>query len=130
MATRRAVATADDEDVPNLSQAALWGLVRTAQEEHPGRMLLLDLDTAPLPRVTSRAPWQPHRATSRNGLAPRASVGTATGPLQRRGAGNRATVGRRARSGGIVLITGGTGTLGRLSRVIWSPSTAYVTCSW
>ncbi|WP_344908075.1 polyketide synthase dehydratase domain-containing protein, partial [Actinomadura meridiana] len=33
----------DDEDV-SPSHAAVWGLVRTAQNEHPGRFRLLDLD--------------------------------------------------------------------------------------
>ena len=43
--TRRAVATAADEDVVNLGQAALWGLVRATQSEHPDRRLVvLDVD--------------------------------------------------------------------------------------
>ncbi|UNZ19550.1 type I polyketide synthase [Streptomyces sp. 891-h] len=42
--TRHAVATGDDAlVVPEL--APLWGLVRTAQSEHPGRFLLVDTDT-------------------------------------------------------------------------------------
>ncbi|MDT5223163.1 MAG: polyketide synthase 7 [Mycobacterium sp.] len=32
------------DDVPNLSGAAVWGLVRAAQAEHPGRVLLVDSD--------------------------------------------------------------------------------------
>ncbi|NKI39966.1 type I polyketide synthase [Streptomyces physcomitrii] len=43
--TRRAVATAPDEDVPGLAQAALWGLLRSAQTENPGRLVLVDTDT-------------------------------------------------------------------------------------
>ncbi|WP_394840347.1 SDR family NAD(P)-dependent oxidoreductase [Pendulispora rubella] len=43
--TRRAIATRADEDVPALSRAALWGLVRAAQSEHPDRSLaLVDID--------------------------------------------------------------------------------------
>ncbi|MGW0916902.1 SDR family NAD(P)-dependent oxidoreductase, partial [Streptomyces sp. NPDC002784] len=42
--TRGAVATRTDEDVPDLAAAAVWGLVRTAQTEAPGRFLLVDLD--------------------------------------------------------------------------------------
>ncbi|WP_261717709.1 type I polyketide synthase [Streptomyces sp. FZ201] len=42
--TRGAVATADADPV-DLSTAPLWGLIRSAQSEHPGRFLLLDLDT-------------------------------------------------------------------------------------
>ncbi|QSB16036.1 SDR family NAD(P)-dependent oxidoreductase [Natronosporangium hydrolyticum] len=32
------------EEVPNLAGAAVWGLVRSAQTEHPGQFLLLDID--------------------------------------------------------------------------------------
>jgi polyketide synthase 12 len=43
--TRRAVATEPDEDVQDLAQAAIWGLVRTAQSEHPDRSIcLIDTD--------------------------------------------------------------------------------------
>ncbi|MCL2554063.1 MAG: SDR family NAD(P)-dependent oxidoreductase, partial [Actinomycetia bacterium] len=42
--TRRAVAAAEDEDVEDLAHAALWGLLRSAQAENPGRFLLLDVD--------------------------------------------------------------------------------------
>jgi polyketide synthase 1/15 len=34
------------EDVSNLAAAAVWGLVRSAQAEHPGRIVLIDADTA------------------------------------------------------------------------------------
>ncbi|OBB99999.1 type I polyketide synthase [Mycobacterium sp. 852002-40037_SCH5390672] len=41
--TRGAVALAG-EDVCDLAGAAVWGLVRSAQAEHPGRMVLIDSD--------------------------------------------------------------------------------------
>ncbi|MEU0173800.1 SDR family NAD(P)-dependent oxidoreductase [Streptomyces massasporeus] len=41
--TRRAVA-AGAEDVSDLAHSAVWGLVRTAQSESPGRFVLVDLD--------------------------------------------------------------------------------------
>jgi polyketide synthase 7 len=41
--TRGAVGLAD-EDVSDLAGAAVWGLVRSAQAEHPGRVLLVDSD--------------------------------------------------------------------------------------
>jgi polyketide synthase 7 len=41
--TRGAVALAE-EDVSDLAGAAVWGLVRSAQAEHPGRMVLIDSD--------------------------------------------------------------------------------------
>ncbi|MGW2397363.1 SDR family NAD(P)-dependent oxidoreductase [Kitasatospora sp. NPDC001664] len=44
LATERAVATHPGEDVPDPAAAAVWGLVRTAQTEQPGRLVLLDLD--------------------------------------------------------------------------------------
>jgi polyketide synthase 12 len=42
--TRGAVATRDGEDVAGIAQAPLWGLVRTAQTENPGRFALVDTD--------------------------------------------------------------------------------------
>ncbi len=42
--TRGAVAAAAGDEVPGLAQAAVWGLVRSAQSEHPGRFALVDLD--------------------------------------------------------------------------------------
>ena len=35
-----------DEDVSDLAAAAVWGLVRSAQAEHPGRIVLIDADAA------------------------------------------------------------------------------------
>ncbi|MGO9102461.1 MAG: acyltransferase domain-containing protein, partial [Mycobacterium sp.] len=46
ISTRGAVALAG-EDVTDLAGAAVWGLVRAAQTEHPGRVVLVDCD-APL----------------------------------------------------------------------------------
>src|SRR5262249_54465761 len=43
--TRRAVAVQAGEDVLELARAPLWGLVRAAQSEYPGRLALLDIDT-------------------------------------------------------------------------------------
>ncbi|MEV4208252.1 type I polyketide synthase [Nocardia salmonicida] len=42
--TSGAVATHGAEDVGDLAGAAVWGLLRTAQNENPGRIALLDLD--------------------------------------------------------------------------------------
>ncbi|RLV10397.1 polyketide synthase [Streptomyces griseocarneus] len=42
--TRGAVATGVDEPVTDLAGAAVWGLVRSAQSENPGRFVLVDLD--------------------------------------------------------------------------------------
>ncbi|WP_262697718.1 MULTISPECIES: type I polyketide synthase [Streptomyces] len=42
--TRGAVAPQSHDDVHDLPASAVWGLVRSAQSENPGRILLLDLD--------------------------------------------------------------------------------------
>ncbi len=42
--TRGAVAAGAGDEVSGLAQAAVWGLVRSAQAEHPGRFALVDLD--------------------------------------------------------------------------------------
>ncbi|WP_344593605.1 type I polyketide synthase [Streptomyces violaceusniger] len=45
--TRGAVAAAPGEEVPDVAHGAVWGLVRSAQSEHPGRFVLVDLDAEP-----------------------------------------------------------------------------------
>ncbi|WP_344316606.1 type I polyketide synthase [Actinoplanes couchii] len=52
--TTGAVAAAPGDDVPGLASAPVWGLVRSAQTEHPGRFLLVDTDT-PEPPVAAVA---------------------------------------------------------------------------
>ncbi|MEV4019629.1 type I polyketide synthase [Nonomuraea angiospora] len=52
--TRGAVAAGPD-DVPDPAQAAVWGLVRAAQGEQPGRFVLLDLDDDTPEDVIGRA---------------------------------------------------------------------------
>uniref|UniRef100_UPI000A8CA562 type I polyketide synthase n=1 Tax=Mycobacterium sp. UM_Kg1 TaxID=1545691 RepID=UPI000A8CA562 len=42
--TRGAIAVDSSEDVTDLSQAAVWGLLRSAQTENPGRIMLADID--------------------------------------------------------------------------------------
>ncbi|MFF5011580.1 SDR family NAD(P)-dependent oxidoreductase, partial [Streptomyces phaeochromogenes] len=42
--TRSAVAAAPGDDVADLAHAPVWGLLRSAQSEHPGRIVLVDLD--------------------------------------------------------------------------------------
>ncbi|MFE1036617.1 type I polyketide synthase [Streptomyces sp. NPDC058807] len=45
--TRRAVAVRDGEDVPGLMDAPVWGVIRSAQAEHPGDCALVDVDGRP-----------------------------------------------------------------------------------
>ncbi|MFE6398041.1 type I polyketide synthase [Streptomyces alboflavus] len=47
LVTRGAVATPDDATEEDPAAAAVWGLVRSAQAEHPGRFVLADLDGHP-----------------------------------------------------------------------------------
>jgi acyl transferase domain-containing protein/NADPH:quinone reductase-like Zn-dependent oxidoreductase/acyl carrier protein len=42
--TRKAIAVDSSEDVIDLGQAAVWGLLRSAQTENPGCILLVDVD--------------------------------------------------------------------------------------
>ncbi|MET8877843.1 SDR family NAD(P)-dependent oxidoreductase [Nocardia sp. NPDC004604] len=43
--TRGAVTVAGDDEITDLPATAVWGLVRTAQTEDPGRLVILDTDT-------------------------------------------------------------------------------------
>jgi candicidin polyketide synthase FscE len=45
--TRGAVVTSDREDVRDLRHAPLWGVVRSAQAEHPDRLHVVDVDESP-----------------------------------------------------------------------------------
>ncbi|MFI1769978.1 SDR family NAD(P)-dependent oxidoreductase, partial [Streptomyces sp. NPDC020800] len=134
-----AVSCAPDEPVADPVGAALWGLVRSAQTEHPGRLVLLDLDgTAgnhPFPaRLVERAlaTGEPQVAVRGRDLRiprlSRATVGglssaTANGlPPATAGTLSPATAGARSPAAegpkwgpaGTVLVTGGTGSLGAL----------------
>ncbi|ADP81113.1 6-deoxyerythronolide-B synthase [Pseudofrankia inefficax] len=129
LATRGAVAVEPGADVTDLAGAAVWGLVRSAQSEHPGRFLLVDLaagagqatgdEVVAAVRAAlgageaqiairdgvARSPrlrrLVPSTAASDPGLTaePTAAPGTAAGP-------------RPLHPDGTVLITGGTGGLG------------------
>ncbi|MFE2158444.1 type I polyketide synthase [Streptomyces lydicus] len=52
--TRGAVAAGPDEELPGLAHAPVWGLLRSAQSEHPDRFVLVDVDTATDTGVDSR----------------------------------------------------------------------------
>jgi acyl transferase domain-containing protein/D-arabinose 1-dehydrogenase-like Zn-dependent alcohol dehydrogenase/acyl carrier protein len=45
--TSGAVATQAGQSTPGLTTAPVWGLIRSAQSEHPGRLTLVDLDEDP-----------------------------------------------------------------------------------
>nr|QGJ79644.1 Polyketide synthase [Amycolatopsis sp. CP2808] len=84
--------------------AAVWGLVRSAQAEEPGRIVLADLDEDPASRA----------------LLPQVAAGDEPQVTIRAGRVTVPRLGRIEPAGepvvldGTVLITGGTGTLGRI----------------
>ncbi|MFH8388036.1 SDR family NAD(P)-dependent oxidoreductase, partial [Kitasatospora sp. NPDC018058] len=105
--TRHAVAVADGES-PDPAGAAVWGLLRSAQSEHPGRFVLADLDdhpdsTAALAGAVTAGP----QAAVRRGAV-------STPRLARLSARHDAPEPQAFRRGGTVLVTGGTGVLGAL----------------
>ncbi|WDV49619.1 type I polyketide synthase [Streptomyces coeruleorubidus] len=91
--------------VPDLAGAAVWGLVRTAQSELPGRVVLVDVDGRPESlRMLSSAV-----ATGESQL--RVRDGQVTVP-RLAAAGDASGAGAVFDADGTVLITGGTGALG------------------
>ena len=109
--TRGAVAVAA-EGVTDLAGAAVWGLVRSAQSEHPGRLVLADLpaddtdDAGPLAALL--ATDEPEGAVRDGTVYGRRLARPGTpGPDRPGEAGT-------PRPPGTALITGGTGTLGGL----------------
>ncbi|MFE6881010.1 SDR family NAD(P)-dependent oxidoreductase [Streptomyces sp. NPDC057702] len=104
--TRGAVAVAADEGVCGLGQAVVWGLVRSAQSENPGRIVLVDLDG----EVASVEVLAGALALGEPQLAVRAGV-VSVPRLVRAG---RSVVEDPGFGVGPVLVTGATGTLGGL----------------
>ncbi|WP_329377769.1 type I polyketide synthase [Streptomyces sp. NBC_01351] len=106
LVTRAAAAVADGDPV-DVRQAPVWGLIRAAQAENPGRFVLLDLEAegeaSPRALAAALASDEPELAVRRDKvLAPRLARSAAPGgdtPWDPEGT---------------VLITGGTGGLGAL----------------
>uniref|UniRef100_UPI00358FF8AF SDR family NAD(P)-dependent oxidoreductase n=1 Tax=Streptomyces afghaniensis TaxID=66865 RepID=UPI00358FF8AF len=70
LVTRGAVAATEAEDVTDLGAAAVWGLVRSAQAENPGRLVLVDTDetsAALLPTVPTLCDDDEPQAVLRDG---------------------------------------------------------------
>ncbi|MFE6165411.1 SDR family NAD(P)-dependent oxidoreductase, partial [Streptomyces sp. NPDC056486] len=106
IATHGAIATTAEEDAPTLAQAAVWGLVRSAQSENPGRIVLVDLDdeTASLDVLASAL------ATGEPQLAVRAGAVSAPRLARVR----QSVMDDPGFGAGAVLVSGATGTLGGL----------------
>ncbi|WP_328454220.1 SDR family NAD(P)-dependent oxidoreductase [Amycolatopsis sp. NBC_00438] len=105
--TRHAVATGAGEPVEPAA-APLWGLVRAAQAEHPGRFVLVDVDDDPASRtaVAAAAATGEAQLAVRGGVVVTPRLAPAPAPRPDAAEWNPA---------GTVLVTGGTGTLGRLT---------------
>ncbi|WP_425581554.1 SDR family NAD(P)-dependent oxidoreductase, partial [Streptomyces yatensis] len=102
--TRRAVATSTGDDVEDLAAASVRGLLRTAQQENPDRLVVIDHDDSDLGVLPAVLATGEPEAAIRTGtvLVPRlvkAPVPDGKAP---------------AWDTGTVLVTGGTGTLGGL----------------
>ncbi|SBT66853.1 Acyl transferase domain-containing protein [Micromonospora sediminicola] len=107
LVTRDAVATGEQAEV-NLRQAPVWGLIRTAQVEHPGRLHLLDLDADP----ASAALLAAAIGTGEPQLA--VHTGQVRAPRLARVPAGLEPLPGGVDPDGTVLVTGGTGVLGRL----------------
>ncbi|MFJ9626143.1 type I polyketide synthase [Streptomyces sp. NPDC101175] len=110
-AVRLALVTTGAVDVggesPDLTTAGVWGLLRSAQSEHPGRLLLVDADEVSRTLLAEAVATGEPQVALRDGksFVPRlAPADTASS----------ARTWRFAPSDGTVLVTGGLGLLGRL----------------
>ncbi|MFJ9210402.1 thioester reductase domain-containing protein, partial [Streptomyces sp. NPDC102264] len=116
--TSGAVRVVDDEDVTDLAGAAVWGLVRSAQSEHPGRIILFDSDSDTDADTLTNAEAEADTdgaavvASGEPQLALRA--GQAYVPRLVRAAQKPGSASPVWDPQGTVLITGGTGSLGAL----------------
>jgi acyl transferase domain-containing protein/NADPH:quinone reductase-like Zn-dependent oxidoreductase/acyl carrier protein len=102
------------DDVRGLASAGVWGLIRSAQAEDPGRLALLDIDgaTSPLASLRATIGSGETQLAVRDGVpyAPRLDrISRRLGNSSRAVSDDRLEV-----ATGTVLITGGTGGLGAL----------------
>ncbi|WP_344280622.1 SDR family NAD(P)-dependent oxidoreductase, partial [Actinomadura napierensis] len=105
---------ATDQDAVDLAESPVWGLARSVQAEHPGRLTLIDVDgraaslqTLPTAIATALDEDEPRLAVRGTGIHAARLIRTAP-PHDT--AGDRPVLA----PGGTVLITGGTGALGAL----------------
>ncbi|OKI02215.1 polyketide synthase [Streptomyces sp. CB02923] len=107
--SRAAVSSAEGESVEDVPAGAVWGLVRSAQSENPGQVALVDLEDGDLASVLGDLPGLLETGDAqfvvREGAV---RVGRLT---ERRGGAEAAP--QAWNPDGTVLITGGTGGLGR-----------------
>ncbi|MGW1073400.1 type I polyketide synthase, partial [Streptomyces sp. NPDC002537] len=115
--TRGAVATRPGEDVTDLAHAPVWGLIRSAQSEHPGRFVLVDIDTPDaswdvlVAAVAAATEGDEPQLAVRDGAVLTPRLARAETPESTE---NAESTSPAFRPDGTVLITGGTGALGGL----------------
>jgi acyl transferase domain-containing protein/NADP-dependent 3-hydroxy acid dehydrogenase YdfG len=107
--TRGAVAL-PGETVVDVPSSAVWGLVRSAQAENPGRLVLVDADTDAGADVAGLAEAGEPQLVIRGGVAHAARLARAVASAAPADAGVDA--GFAGLSGGAVIVTGGTGGVG------------------
>ncbi len=114
LVTHGSLAVKSGEAVPGLAQAPVWGLVRAAQLEHPGRLVLIDIDDEPasLHALGVAVASGEQQLAVREGAVslPRLVPLRASEPEAEEASGEEVL----EQSRGTVLITGGTGDLGGL----------------
>ncbi|MFC5184934.1 type I polyketide synthase [Actinomadura harenae] len=98
-------------DAPDVAQAAVWGLIRSAQSENPGRFALADIDTADASYRTLVAALDLDEPQ----LAVREGVAHAFRLRRAAPSSSPADRPERAFGDGTVLISGATGALGALT---------------
>ncbi|GGX55356.1 type I polyketide synthase [Streptomyces noursei] len=106
--TRGAVATGADDELSDLAGAAVWGLIRSAQSEHPDRFVLVDTDGQAVSHQAlgaALATGEPQLAV-RKGAVLGARLARVGQPVQ--------DAAPKLDPAGTALVTGATGTLGRL----------------
>ncbi|MFE4663514.1 type I polyketide synthase [Streptomyces sp. NPDC056716] len=109
-----------DGEAPDLTTAAVWGLLRAAQSEHPGRLLLVDTDGTDASRDLLAAMAKATTATTAVAVAAEPQLalrgGAAFVPRLAPATTTITTTPDQplAAPDGTVLVTGGLGLLGRL----------------
>ncbi|MGW6217650.1 type I polyketide synthase [Streptomyces sp. NPDC055109] len=110
--TQGAVSTRPGESATNLADATVWGLLRSAQTENPGRFILLDIDGKNIPKSELLAAIN----AGENQLALRSGKLFKPGLMRAVTDHDEITIPKPRLIGlGTWLVTGGTGTLGALT---------------
>jgi acyl transferase domain-containing protein/thioesterase domain-containing protein/acyl carrier protein len=114
LVTRAAVAVSPGEGVADLAGAAVWGLARSAQSEHPGRVLLADLPAAgDADGIPAQLAAEVVRLLA-TAAEPQLAIRAGTGYVPRLVRPGAEPAQAAPPEPGTVLVTGGTGTLGAL----------------